>query len=130
MKKIYAILFLFIFLCANTAFGQLLKLPALIQHFHLHEKDNTDTGHHMDFFDFIKKHYNDSTTDKPGHDHKDLPFKGSNSCCLNSQIVLPQYNHLLNNIPSVHTPVNLVARNQFYYSSAFLVTIWQPPRHS
>jgi len=130
LKKINAILFLSIFLIANTAFGQLLKLPALIQHFHLHENENKETGHDMDFLDFVKMHYYDSNSENPGHDHQNLPFKNISCCCLNNQIVLPQCNHWLHDIPSVSAPVNLVARNQFYSSSAFLATIWQPPRFS
>jgi hypothetical protein len=132
LKKITAILFLFIFLLANTAFGELLKLPALIQHYHLHEADTSDKDHDMSFLDFVKKHYSDINTksDNPKHQHKNLPFKNVDCHATNNGVVLPQYCSCQAPALTFALQVKRVTYTQQNYSSASLGSIWQPPRFS
>ena len=60
MKQFYAISFLFIFLSANTAFGELLKLPLLIQHYTEHKQDETA----ISFIHFLAEHYTGKVTNR------------------------------------------------------------------
>jgi hypothetical protein len=53
MKKVIAMFFLFSFLSANTAFGEVLKLPLLIHHYIEHTQEDNDNS----IIDFLAKHY-------------------------------------------------------------------------
>ncbi|MFZ6024450.1 MAG: hypothetical protein ACOYVG_08370 [Bacteroidota bacterium] len=132
MKKVTAILFLFIFLCANTAFGELFKLPALIQHYHYHGADTSDKDHIMSFWEFVKKHYSDTSTrsGNTNHDHKNLPFKSVHCSMVNNRVVLPQYHNCQAPVLVFNLRVKKFAYTQQNYSSASLSSIWQPPRFS
>ena len=130
MKKIIAISFLFIFLCANTEIGQLLKLPNLIDHFTEHHDHEND--HNISFFDFIKSHYNDNHkhSDTDQHDeHQNLPFKTINT---NINTVLAFENQ---STISFRKPIRIDVNNtvpfhkEFYTSNAY-TCIWLPPKLS
>ncbi len=118
-------MFLFIFLLANTAFGQVLKLPVLIQHYIEHvEQDNSL------LLDFLSAHYSDHINHPDGrhHDHENLPFK-SDCPVIQAITVVPKsfsFSHLF---PKV-SAIKKITRNYRDYSSAYLDTIWQPPRIS
>ncbi len=128
MKKSIAISFLFIFLCANTEIGQLLKIPTLIQHFKEHHDDDLD----ISFADFIDFHYNNdkqhSDTDK--HDnHQNLPFKTINTnvntiLAFESQTAF-SFRKL--NIISLNRTVPF---SQDFYISSVFASIWLPPKLS
>ncbi|EIA07382.1 MAG: hypothetical protein K2Y30_14250 [Flavobacteriaceae bacterium] len=128
MKKSIAISFLFIFLCANTEIGQLLKIPTLIQHFTEHHDDDLD----ISFADFIDFHYNNdkqhSDTDK--HDnHQNLPFKTINTnvntiLAFESQTAF-SFRKL--NIISLNRTVPF---SQDFYISSVFASIWLPPKLS
>src|SRR5690606_33774379 len=74
VKKVIAVFFLFILLTANTAFGQLLRLPTLVHHYLEHVEWDNST-----LFQFLSEHY--ATTinhpDDKHHDHEKLPFKAA-----------------------------------------------------
>ena len=57
LEKTIAILFIFIFLCANTEIEQLLKLPNLVEHFTEHHDHDVDKQG-ISFLEFITIHYN------------------------------------------------------------------------
>jgi|TARA_R110000868_G_scaffold177301_1_gene415654 hypothetical protein len=128
LKKSIAISFLFIFLCANTEIGQLLKIPTLIQHFTEHHDDDLD----ISFADFIDFHYNNdkqhSDTDK--HDnHQNLPFKTINTnvntiLAFESQTAF-SFRKL--NIISLNRTVPF---SQDFYISSVFASIWLPPKLS
>ena len=130
MKKIIAISFLFIFLCANTEIGQLLKIPNLIHHYLEHRNHKED--HTSTFIDFVKSHYNDnhkhSDTDK--HDeHKNLPFKTINS---NIHTILVFENQLAVSFTkpnTISTTITTPFSKEFYTSDVFAY-IWLPPKLS
>ncbi|MBC7642627.1 MAG: hypothetical protein H7174_09890 [Flavobacterium sp.] len=130
MKKIIAISFLFIFLCANTEIGQLLKLPNLIAHFTEHHDHEVD--HNISFLDFVKSHYNDnhkhSDTDKHD-DHQNLPFKTINTN-VNTVIVFEDQSTI-----SFRNPFNITIKNKVpfhkeFYTSNVFACIWLPPKLS
>lgn len=130
MKKIIAISFLFIFLCANTEIGQLLKLPNLIEHFIEHHKHKDE--HNISFLDFVKSHYNDNHkhSDTDQHDeHQNLPFKTINT---NVNTILAFENQP---VISFGKPISFVVNNTVpfhkeFYTSAVFVSIWLPPKLS
>lgn len=125
MRKLFAISLLFIFISANTAFGQIWRLPELLHHFIEHnEKDQTT------FVEFLQLHYGEKINhpDDQHQHHQKLPFKAihvnvtqtlsipNDQAIAIEQIVFEQ-----------PTPV-LVISHQFLFSSDVLSSIWQPPR--
>ena len=130
MKKIIAISFLFIFLCANTEIGQLLKLPNLIEHFFEHHEHKDE--HSISFFDFVKSHYNDnkkhSDTDK--HDeHQNLPFKTINTS-VNTIIAFENQPIICFRKPINIDVNNTVPYHREFYTSDVFACIWLPPKLS
>ena len=130
LRKTIAISFLFIFLCANTEIGQLLKLPNLIEHFFEHH-DHADE-HNISFLDFVKSHYTDnhkhSDTDK--HDeHKNLPFKTINSN-LNTVIAFENQPIISFKKPISIAINNTVPYHREFYTFNVLACIWLPPKLS
>ncbi len=132
LKKLISILFFFIFLSANTVFGQLLKLPVLIEHYYEHQDDRTDDDHGISFLDFLKKHYtsNNSNTGDTKHSHENLPFKNTNCTSVNSISVLPQHIFFKTITPFICLKKYQPLYNQSSYISTQLGSIWQPPRLS
>lgn len=127
MKRVIAISFLFIFLTANTAFGQLLRLPTLIHHYIEHvELDNSS------LFEFLSEHYAKTINhpDDKHHDHEKLPFKTTD--CHTSQVVtlVPQPTFAISQIIFNTVEIKKPIYNQQHYSNAYLNSIWQPPRFS
>lgn len=110
--------------------GQLLKLPALFQHYYSHHDDPTDDDHDISFMGFLEKHYTENGGDQgtSKKEHENLPFK-SLDCHAMSLVVM-------------EAPCALFATQLFYafsdtsknsmlrqhYSSTHLNNIWQPPR--
>ena len=127
MKKTIAISFLFIFLCANTEIGQLLKVPALISHYIEHREHKNE--HTVSFIAFVKSHYNHkqhSDTDK--HDeHKNLPFKTVNSS-VNILFAFNSQTEFLFQKPTIiSTNISTPFSKEFYTSDVF-ACIWLPPK--
>ena len=75
MKRTIAIFFLFTFLSANTAFGEVWKLPVLVRHYWEHSKKENN----ICFFEFLRIHYSDRSNHPAGstHHHEKLPFKSA-----------------------------------------------------
>lgn len=126
MKQGFVIVFISAFLFANTAFGELLRLPRLIHHYLEHvEWDQNDS-----FIDFLATHYA-KEIDHPDdihHDHENLPFKtvDYHSCQFICNNLLP----LIFKSVSIDFPKEkkiLSLKNHFYYN-AELAGIWQPPK--
>lgn len=130
LKKLIAISFLSIFLCAYTEIGQLLKLPTLIHHYLEHHNDKNDDDHDISFIDFLKKHYNenDNHSDNVKHDHQNLPFKNIDCHAVNTVIALVQQTTF-----NLHTTYSISSKNiasytEQHYTSKSFGSIWQPPK--
>lgn len=128
MKRLVAISFLFIFLFANTAFGQVLKMSTLIHHYIEHAAEDNDSS----ILDFLAKHYSKDINhpDDKHHDHQDLPFKTLNSHTLQVVSVVPQPNISIPQIISAVSKLKMRSSNKPGYSDAYLDSIFQPPRFS
>lgn len=128
MKKTIAISFLFIFLCANTEIGQLLRLPNLIQHFIEH---NNPVDNDVSIVDFITIHYNENQqhSNKGKDNHQNLPFKTINGA-INTVLAFENQTEVSfpkQNIIFVNSTVPFY--QEFYISNVF-ASIWQPPKLS
>jgi hypothetical protein len=130
LRKTITISFIFIFLCANTEIGQLLKLPNLIQHF---SKDHGHIDHHdISFIDFVIIHYNKSENhhkDNHKSDHQNLPFKTISSF---SNMVLAFENHKVFSFcePTTVFITSTVPFRKELYTSDVFPCIWLPPKLS
>jgi hypothetical protein len=121
--------FLFVFIGATTAFGELLKLPVLIHHFsdHIQDEKNTD----FSFFDFLAEHYTgDINHSDKHHDHSNLPFKTLNTHIAQVLTIVPQSIYHFPQVIAVRSKLKGVFHTQQNYSNTYLDSIWQPPRFS
>lgn len=127
MKRLIAISFLFIFLTANTAFGQLWRLPTLIHHYWEHvEWDNAT------LFEFLSEHYamKINHPDDKHNDHENLPFKNINHSTFQVISIVPQPTFSISQIIPETIEIKKSIFHQQHYSIAYLNSIWQPPRFS
>ena len=129
MKKSIAISLLFVFLCANTEIGQLLKLPNLIQHFtEHHDHDNTLD---ISFADFIDFHYNktEKHSNKGNENHQNLPFKTINTN-VNTVLAFENQTEFSFRKPNIISLNRTVPFSQDFYISSVFASIWLPPKLS
>ena len=123
MKKIAAILLVFLFMCANTSIGQLLKIPNLIEHYNEHKNELTTAS--ISFIDFLESHYSKNAENNP-EEHQDLPFKTFE---ITSTVFV-----LVNNTNFQLQPVKAVisSKQKFFYQQSFksnlISSIWLPPK--
>lgn len=129
MKRLLAIFFLFTFLSANTAFGEVLKLPMLVQHYLEHTSEEKD----VTIFKFLVQHY----TEGENHDHREnhnhhdqLPFKAIDGHFSSVVFIAASPSIVISHNTLVVTVVKLPAYSQQNYSNTYLNSIWQPPRFS
>ncbi len=126
LKRTVSILLLLIFLTANTEAHQLLKLPMLVHHYIEHKKQNQK----ISFTDFLNMHYV-MADDGDGDTAEDmqLPFKSDNTCgnvCGIGFISNSNYELIIKAISAENKLFN--NHTVEFISSAFLSSIWQPPK--
>lgn len=113
-------------LLANTAVGELLKLPQLLHHYLEHHDDDRD----ISFFQFLKKHYaEEASTQASHHNHSQLPFKSQTIGCLHQIILLQVQNTACITAPVIQEPTKFFRNPQQFLLSTTLSNIWQPPRN-
>ena len=123
MKKIAAILLVFLFMCANTSIGQLLKIPNLIEHYNEHKNELTTAS--ISFIDFLESHYSKNAENNP-EEHQNLPFKTFE---ITSTVFV-----LVNNTNFQIQPLKAVisSKQNFFYQQSFksnlISSIWLPPK--
>jgi hypothetical protein len=123
MKRASAILFLWIYLVANTELHQFLRLPVFFVHYHEHKAENPEIG----LIDFIAIHYfGDNNNPDYGKDDQ-LPFK--DKCPeVSLSIAMPPDNITESILPDFTMSRNVVMFKSPFVASSFLFSIWQPPR--
>lgn len=127
LNRALSILFLLMYLSANTEVGQLLKLPVFVHHYYEHVENDKETS----VLSFLKDHYNNqiSHPDDADHDHKNLPFKTiGGHIALVPAIVPPSTVEI-----SIQTACDFQDHTVFqiedsYHYSA-MKGVWQPPRN-
>jgi hypothetical protein len=127
LKKIAAISFLFIFICATTEVGQLLKLPVLIHHYLEHHLD--DEG--ISFIGFLHKHYGEEIShSSPNNEHKELPFKTHPSIFAQVNLVFHVPVGYESKIDKPISKDKIIIYPETFQCSFAISKIWQPPRIS
>ncbi len=128
LKKIISIFFLAVYLLSTTQLSELLKLPVLVQHYMEHKQENKD----LSFLGFLEIHYAHGSPKDADYD-KDmkLPFKtitNSNIAAISFCTPIPNYKQA----PVIYfkNSKQQFSDYSFTCSSAFLSSIWQPPRFS
>jgi hypothetical protein len=123
MKRACAILFLWIYLVANTELHQFMRLPVFFIHYQEHRAENPDIG----LFEFIALHYvGPDSNITYGHD-SELPFK--DKCPeVSLSIALPPED-LAGPTPHIFSvDRKVVMFKSPFVASSFQFAIWQPPR--
>ena len=129
MKKITAILFLFIYLFYTTGFGELVKVNVLFEHFYETKKNDRAVS----FYYFLVMHYiTNDLNDKDNERDKQLPFKSTETFVSNSTIL---YTPNLNIQPlsfrkfTINRAVKIIA-NDALVVKEFNSIVWHPPKYS
>ncbi|WP_143785882.1 hypothetical protein [Ohtaekwangia koreensis] len=124
MRKITAIVFLFLYLSANTELKQIFKLPVFVAHYLEHRQNDRNIG----LVDFIVLHYfSGDIKDADFNRDQQLPFKRI-CCTVYIFLALPADNSaVLHHILFQEETVSFTFSPQFT-SSSFHLLIWQPPK--
>ncbi|MBK8787872.1 MAG: hypothetical protein IPN43_15590 [Chitinophagaceae bacterium] len=129
MKKITAILFLSVYLLYTTGFHELLKINALVRHFHETQKnDSTVTFYHFLVMHYVTDDLNDTDNDRD----KQLPFKSVNSFISNTSVFyIPDFNIQPQVVKSASsgTPVKFIVKDLFI-DTDFYSIVWHPPKNA
>jgi hypothetical protein len=122
MNKLIVYFLVFVFLCANTSLGQLVKLPNLVEHYKAHKNELSSNS--ISFFDYVKLHYAKNVDNN--QDHQNLPFKTLD----NSISVLFVFPLMTFQIPIVNSIIAI--KKKFFYNKSFtsnlIISIWLPPK--
>lgn len=126
LKKIIAIVLLSIYLISLTELSQLVKLPVLIEHFSEHKKKDGN----LSFWQFLCIHYSQNKMMDADHE-KDmkLPFKSHDGCISVIEIAFVS-NHFDYQIskPVYDESKSYSMYTEQFLQSAYLSSIWQPPK--
>lgn len=128
MKRTFAITFLSLFLLSSTGFHELLKVPALVNHYQEHQQEMPD----ITLWQFLCIHYAQGEVMDADHD-KDmkLPYKTMDNCSSTNYITLlsEEKFDFEKNIPVVMTK-NIPSYYNEIIITHSLNSIWQPPKIS
>ncbi len=126
MKKAIAILLLTTYLFSTTELSQLLKLPALVNHFIEHQDENKD----LTLWEFMDIHYAHGIV-KDADYEKDmkLPFKTMENFSIQLSIAVPPSFIVISN-KNIYTylkkDTHILSNDSL--TAVHLSSIWQPPR--
>ena len=126
LKKIFVISLLSIYLISITELSQLVKLPALVEHFIEHKAKDTS----LSLIDFLSNHYaQDNDHDGDEEREMKLPFK-SHDGCINSIVSesVPSSFYYLPAKPVFTESKSYSTYTEQFLQSTYLSTIWQPPK--
>jgi hypothetical protein len=115
-----------VFSLSGTEFGQLLRLPLLVNHYLEHKKAHNE----LSIGDFILIHYSQQHQDGANEEDRQLPFKSHLECAKLFSIAAPFPNSLDLIIPPTTLRNNDIPRESAPLSAGVRNMIWQPPRHS
>lgn len=125
MRKLIVISLLTIFVCGDTVFGEVFKLPALVEHYMEHAR----LEDHISIISFLKEHYTNSEhhPDIPHHHHDNLPFKALNGHTFQIVSAVPHTGFELWDTDGFNNKKRY-RRPMVQYTYNALSQIWQPPR--
>jgi hypothetical protein len=126
VKKLLPIFLLSIYLVSVTELHELFKLPQLVEHFMEHKSEDSKTS----LLNFLVMHYA-NTDDGDGDKSKDmkLPFKSNHDCANFANTGFISFNTFSLAIKSTPIKSKIYKTNATdFISSAYLSSIWQPPK--
>jgi len=126
MKKTLAIFFLSTYLLSTTELFQLLKLPILIEHFVEHQEQD----HGMSFLGYLIHHYGGHEPDADYATDMKLPFMQLTDGLALSASLTPNFIHFHFSHLVLPHGKPLFTHQDDDLVSAYLRSIWQPPRRS
>ncbi len=125
MRKFISIFLLSSYLLSSTIVGELVKIPAFIEHYQEHKMEDAE----MTFWDFLEIHYfNGDVADEDYEKDMQLPFKTINGNILliglkPEFIANPEFT-----LPSPNIKNALIPSYVFLFASQYLNTFWHPPQ--
>ena len=123
MKRRIAILFAFIFLITTTELGQLLKFPILIEHFVEHKAENPN----LSLWNYLQIHYSQQYKEEGDPTDEKLPFANYTNV-IHILATTPPTILKIEKIKISTAFTKIHALDDFFVDSAFLSSIWQPPK--
>ena len=126
LKKLSTIFLLSIYLISLTELSQLVKLPVLVEHFIEHKEKNNN----LSLIKFLSDHYAQED-DHDGDEDKEmnLPFKSHDGCINNTVIAFVSNSFVGLNTKIIHSEKNTYSvYTEQFLQSAYLSSIWQPPK--
>ncbi|WP_316823120.1 hypothetical protein [Pedobacter gandavensis] len=125
MKKHLTIFITLVLLIFSTGLQELIKLPLLFQHYFEHKAINEE----ITFSVFLIDHYNSVPhTDNDEDRDNQLPFKSIDKTLVLSSSATPPFHKYLTKVFSAELRTKTVVFNDDHVPSAYLDTIWQPPK--
>lgn len=126
MRRLFSILFIFIYLFSVLEIHEYFKVPALVEHFTEHKQEDKS----MTLWKFLSIHYSHEDVKDADYD-KDmkLPFKSIDNCNATTIVTLLPDNKFT--FENVFIRISNRRTTNFYnhFSGiASLNSIWQPPK--
>jgi len=120
MMKAAAIFLLVLLVSIQTPFGQLLKLPLLVEHFKKHQKQDG-----VSLIVFLEDHYLSHHNDADLPEDEQLPFKNITFNSIGYAIVIPAVQ------ANIFAPLPVKKKISFsdiYTPQQHLASVFHPPR--
>lgn len=125
MKRVFPILFLLIYLVANTELHQFVHLPVFFEHYQEHRADNPN----IDLIDFVIIHYFGGNAKNADYARdQQLPFKNAKCPEVSISIAMPPEDFPEPKVLVFSLSRNVVMFKSLFKASSFHFSIWQPPR--
>lgn len=127
MKRIFSILFIFIYLFSVLEVQEYFKVPALVEHFTEHKQEDKS----MTLWKFLCIHYaHGDVKDSDYEKDMKLPFKSIDNCNFASIFTLLPENKFIFDAPFVPISSRTITKfSKQFLSISSLNTIWQPPKN-
>jgi hypothetical protein len=125
VKNVTLIFLASIYLISMTEFSQFLKIPLLIEHYAEHkEKDQK-----LSLLKFLSMHYTNGDVKDADYDKdQKLPFKSHDGCIGMSLVSALTNSHSVSIRPVYSDYKTYSVYTEIFLSSAYLSSIWQPPK--
>ena len=127
MKRIFSILFIFIYLFSVLEIQEYFKVPALIEHYTEHQQEDKT----MTLWKFLCMHYaHGDVKDADYEKDMKLPFKSLENCNFASIFTLLPENKFIIDSPFVPISSRTITKfSKQFLSISTLNSIWQPPKN-
>lgn len=124
MRRVNAIVLLFLYLSVNIDLLEVMRVPFLFRHYNEHRQGTPE----VDFAAFIVLHYfSDDSGDADAERHRQLPFKETHDM-MSLSVAIPAEN--IYTLPDLH--LYAIVKNILYKSPLNCTfaqfSIWQPPK--